>query len=417
MINSKLISRLLIIAYIILSINSYTAWIKWNPFASSLTTTFIQNVIVFIIILYPTFKFRHIYNNFKIKQFRLFNLFFIYTIGLSVYSLLVNTSGIEKQDFASLWFYIQAMLTCVLVYTFILPYWFYKIFRIILKSIPWLLAFLIPIANPENLGGLFGFILRPIIFILIFITILNKKNKFFYLSLTLISIVLSFINDARSNLIIPLVCLCIGLTINKKVISSIYKSAALCFIISPFILAYLGIIGSFNVFETDKYIKNRSVDEGTISDTRTLVYAEVLSSAEKNDNIIWGRGIGRGYESLFQESITRDNNFSSKLGATERHSEVGIHNIFTWGGIIYLFIYTIMFGSVIYFGLYKSNNKYIPAMALYIAFYYFYSWIENFQSFSIIFISSWFIIALCISPYFRGMNNVEFKQYLYKLLN
>lgn len=416
MINSKLISRLLIIAYIILSINSYTAWIRWNPLASSLTVTFIQNVIVFIIILYPTFKFRHIYNNFKIKQFRLFNLFFLYTVGLSVYSLLVNTSGIEKQDFASLWFYIQAMISCVLVYTFTQPYWFYKIFRIILKSIPWLLVFLVLIAKQDNLGGLFGFILRPIIFILIFITILNNKNRLFYLLLTLISIILSFINDARSNLIIPIVCLCIGLTINKKVISSIYKFAALCLIISPFILTYLGVSGSFNIFETDKYIKSKSFDEGTISDTRTFVYMEVFSSALNNDYIVCGRGIGRGYESLFQENITQDVRAKSARSYAERHSEVGIHNIFTWGGIVYVIIYTLMWCSIIYYGMYKSCNRYIYALAFYLAFYFFYSWVENFQSFSISFISSWFMVALCISPHFRKMTNMEFKEYINKLL-
>lgn len=414
-INKKRIVNLLVIAYIVLSINSYTSWLVWNPLATSLTITFIENLIVFIILLFPLFNYGIIKKNHNIKSFCLLNIFILYTIGLSLYSLFTNTSGIVKQDFANLWMYIQAMLSIVIVYTLIFPYWFYKTFRIILKLIPWLLIFLIPIAKEENLGGLFGFIFRPIAFILIFISILNIKNKLLYITLAMITSILSFIYDARSNLIIPIVSLLLGLTINTGFYTSQFKHTIWLCIITPFILFYTGLTGTFNIFETDKYIKGQNISEGTVADTRTFVYTEVLSSATKNSYILWGRGIGRGYESLFQERRSIDNKLVSKRGANERHSEVGIHNIFTWGGVVYLAVYTFMWISIIYYGVYKSKNKYIPAIAFFLGFYFLYSWIENFQSFSITYIYSWLLVALCLSPYFRNMKDKEFKLYIQRI--
>lgn len=408
-VNKKQIINLLVIAYIVLSINSYTAWIVWNPLSTSLTITFIENFIVFIILLFPIFKYGIIKRYHNIRVFYLLNIFILYTIGLSLYSLFANTSSIEKSDFASIWMSIQAMLSIILVYALIAPFWFYKIFRIILKLTPWLLIFLVPIAKEENLGGLFGFIFRPVSFILIFITILNKKNKLFYSALAIATVILSYIYDARSNMIIPVVCLLLGLTINLKIYTSKLKHTVWLFIIAPLILFYTGVTGTFNIFEMDKYIKGQNISEGTISDTRTLVYTEVLSSATKNSYILWGRGIGRGYESLFQERRSIDNKLASKRGANERNSEVGIHNIFTWGGVAYLVIYTFMWISIVYCGIYKSKNKYIPAVAFYLGFYYTYSWIENFQNFSITYLSCWLLVALCLSPYFRNMGDKEFE--------
>ncbi|CCZ49103.1 uncharacterized protein BN750_00974 [Bacteroides sp. CAG:661] len=415
MIDRKFLIKLSIIAYAILSINSYTAWIQWNPLSSSLTMTFIENFFVFIVLLYPGFKYNCISKNYNQKGFGPLNFYILYTIGLSIYSLIVNTSCIEKHDFASLWMSIQAMLSIILVYTLIYPFWFYQIFRIILKLTPWLLICLIPIAKEENLGGLFGFIFRPISFILIFITILNNKNKLFYSALAIATVILSYIYDARSNMIIPVVCFLLGITINLKFYTSKLKHTVWLFIIAPLILFYTGLTGTFNIFEMDKYVKGQNISEGTISDTRTLVYTEVLSSATKNAYTVWGRGIGRGYESLFQERRSFDNKLASKRSANERNSEVGIHNIFTWGGVVYLTVYTFMWISIIYYGVYKSKNNYIPAIAFYLGFYFLYSWIENFQSFSITYIYSWLLVALCLSPYFRNMNNNEFKLYIKRI--
>jgi len=415
MLNQNQIIKLLYIAYIMLSIHSYTGWTTWNPLASTLTFKFIQIIFIFTLLLYPTFKYNHIWKNCRLKSIKIFNIFTIYTIILSIYSLLVNTSKIENVDFALFWMYIQAMLTCIMVYTLINPRWFYISFRIIFKITPWILIGLMPIAKEDYWGGVFGFIFRPLMFILIFISVLNIKNKIFYICLSIITILLSYFYDARSNLIIVIVCLLIGLTINTKIYRSYFKHTVWIFILTPFILFYTGITGIFNIFETDKYLKNSTIKKESLTDTRTLVYFEALNSAVNNNYVIFGRGIGRGYQSAYQEAKTQDIKTASARIANERQSEVGILNIFTWGGIIYIIIFSLMYFNAIYIGVYKSKNKYIRATSYYLVFYYLYSWIENFQSFSITFISSWFIIALCISPYFRNMSNQEFEYYINRL--
>ena len=132
-----------------------------------------------------------------------------------------------------------------------------------------------------------------------------------------------------------------------------------------------------------------------------------------------GRGIGKGYESLFQQRRAEETmsvSNTTDLNASERQSEVGILNIFTWGGIIYVVIYTLFYISVVYYGIYRTKNCFSRNAAIFLAFYYFYSWVENFQSYSIIYLSSFLFIVMTISPYFREMSNYEIKQYIYKLL-
>ena len=393
-------------AYVILCLNSYVGWITWAPWASSLTMMFLLNIIVFIVMLYPLFRYSLIDIRNKIVGLTWLNIYIVYTACLSIYSLLYNVSNLHQCSLIIP--LIQAMLSGLLVYVFIQPYWFFRIVKILLKVIPWLFVFLVPIAKTENLGGLVGFIFRPIVFILILSSIIESKKKNLYVLLALCVMILSLIFNARSNLVLPFVCLMIGYTINNDILYSKIRHLVWLLIILPFILFYLGATGVFNIFEVDNYIKSRPVDEVEFAeDTRTLVYAEVMASAVKNDYFIYGRGIGRGYESAFQE---RRSNSSDAILSAERIAEVGILNIFTWGGLIYVIIYTLMWCSIIYFGVYKSRNRYVRAIGFYLAFYYFYSWVENFQSFSIIYISSWLMVALCLSPYFRNLNNLEFKR-------
>lgn len=405
----------LYVAYCVLFINSYAAWLKFNPLSVNLTMAFAESVLVFIILMRPIFKYGCIKLSCEKKCYSLFNLYVFYTVLLSIYSIIVNTSEIQRSDFSNLWLNIQGMLCCGLVYLMVQPYWFSKIVGFLLKITPWMLALLVIISKPENIGGLYGLILRPIIFVLIFITVMNTKIRILYLTLAISCIIISYIFDARSNIILPIVCLIIGFCINREFLFKCVKPLVWAFVTLPFLLLYLGISGTFNIFEMEQYIKDKSVSEGTITDTRTIVYVEVLSSAINNSYVVWGRGIGRGYESTFQEGRSSDNRNATALSSSERDSEVGIHNIFTWGGIVYVIIYTLMWCSVLYYGVYKSSNRYVRAIGFYLAFYYFYSWIENFQGFSIIFISSWFMVALCLSPYFRKMDDREFKSFLTNL--
>ena len=284
------------------------------------------------------------------------------------------------------------------------------------KLLPVIAIIYMPFAKNGAIGDLMGFLCMPAILSLLLFDGLSTKRKLMWLSLTLLIIFTSYWGDARSHVIKYTIALLLGLTVSWDKFYYKIRHVVWLFIIAPFVLFFLGVTNAFNVFEMDKYINNKSLSEGTIADTRTMVYAEVLYSAVQNKYIVWGRGIGKGYESLFQERRASEDNSATTIQSMERQSEVGIHNIFTWGGIVYFVVYTLMWCSVLFYGVYKSRNRYVRAVGFYLAFYYLYSWVENFQSFSIAFISSWFMVALCLSPYFRRMDDEEFKFYFTKLL-
>lgn len=412
---TKIIINFFYIAYILLAIHSCTTWLVFNPVSNSLTISFIQKIIVFISFLFLLFTKKNLKKGYYSEGLRLFNIFLIYTVFLSLYSLIVNTSGITKYDFIDIFMYIISMFSISLVYVMINPFWFYKILRFVIKITPIMVLFLFTLMKNELIGDIYGFLLRPIYFAIIFIGVLNNKYKILYIGFAISTIILGYNYDARSNAILTIFCLITSLIIFLYNRLSFLRHLAWLMIILPFFFLGLGVSGTFNIFETDKYLETDLKEESMI-DTRTQLYYEVITSAINNNYILFGRGIGRGYESEYQELSNLYNKTATDISSKERHSEAGIHNIFTWGGIVYVLIYTIMWSSIIYNGLYKSKNKYVSGMAIFLSFYYFYSWVENFQSFSIMFISSWFLVAFCLSPYFRKMNDKEICVYIKRII-
>ena len=76
---------------------------------------------------------------------------------------------------------------------------------------------------------------------------------------------------------------------------------------------------------------------------------------------------------------------------------------------MYLLLYFVLQCVVVYMGLKKTNNRYTPILALYVAFYWAFSWVENVQVFSMFYIYSIIIMAMCMSPEFREMDDDEFR--------
>lgn len=402
---------------IFLALTTVGQWLSINWWAPNLTINFIEWCLCFYTLLYPTLKYKYIYKLRKNKAYRFFNLFFIYTIILSIYSLIKYSNQGKLADFANLAVFCMAMLSCVCVYTLSFPQWFNYTCKKLYRYLPIIAIIYMPFAKNQLFGDLMGFLCMPSLLLLCCFKILPRKQKYIWFCFALLIIISSYLGDARSNVIKYGFALIVGYTFFWDKFYTKFKNLIWIFFITPFIFLFLGITNVFNIFETDKYLDSQSFNESTISDTRTTVYEEVLTSAVTNNYIIWGRGIGKGYESNFQEWLTSSNNKSTtKINASERQAESGILNVFTWGGTIYIIIYTLFCISAVFYGIYRSNNRFCRNMAIYFAFYYMYSWIENFQSFSISFISSWFIVASCISPYFRNMTNIEFKEYLNKLL-
>ena len=321
----------------------------------------------------------------------------------------------DRADFSYLMGYNFAMLTCFCVYSFSFPAWFLHACVKLFKWLPLVVLFFVPFLKYGLYGGMMGFWCMPALLLLLFFKDLPYRQKFLWLTFAVVIILLSYYDQTRSNVLKYLVALFLGLTLDWKGFYRRARHVVWLGFLLPIVFCVLGVTNVFNVFQADQYLDSKSFQQGSLDDTRTFLYVEVINSALDNNYVIWGRGIGRGYESLAQERMAAESENVSALRTAERQSEVGIHNIFTWGGVVYLVLFTLMWCSVVYLGVYKSRNRYVRAVGLYLSFYYFYSWVENFQGFHAMFISTWFMVALCLSPYFRGMTDAVFKMFIKSL--
>jgi len=263
-----------------------------------------------------------------------------------------------------------------------------------------------------NTDGFARFV-SPIYYLIIFIPLLSQKWK---IRIVLIAVV-SFFSciDSRSNLI--RILFSFGLMsvyylrhiINKKILEFI---RILLFII-PFSLFILAVSGIFNVFDMDSYIKGdysytentktgENEDQSFTSDTRTFIYEEEIRSGIIRNTWLFGESAVAGYisETFFESIYTGGSKGRSA-------SEVGILNIFNSLGLIGVVIYTLVFFYASFLCVNRSRNYICKLLGIFIAFKWFYSWIEEFTDFDMNYFFLWLIIGLCFSESFRTMTNKE----------
>lgn len=113
--------------------------------------------------------------------------------------------------------------------------------------------------------------------------------------------------SARSNLIrlTVAVALCLSfwwISRHQHIISTIHKALT----VLPFFLLFLGLSGTFNVFDMDSYVSSKveiknseGKKENLLADTRTGLYKECLSSMEKKGSLIFGEGGCGKYHSIW----------------------------------------------------------------------------------------------------------------------
>ncbi len=264
----------------------------------------------------------------------------------------------------------------------------------------------------------YGVYLIPISFILLFLPLLTKKWKIAMLCFAVVGITASF--AARSNVIKFVVPFALGILyflkpfVGKKLLG---LSRTLLMSL-PIVLLFLGLTGKFNVFKISDYVtgdyetSNTGTDEkeNLTADTRTGLYAEVISSAILNDYVWWGRTPARGNDSLLFGSQIEEQTSTGKL---ERYvNEVSVLNVFTWTGLIGLVLYFLVFSRASYLALYKSKSWYMKIVAVYVCFRWSYAWVEDFSRFDLSYIFLWIIIGMCYSPSFRNMTDGEFKYWV-----
>lgn len=277
---------------------------------------------------------------------------------------------------------------------------------------------LLPYMQYETVGRF----LVPFSFVLIFWPFLKKKWMLIVLLFSSFVVIYGSMG-ARSSIVRFAFSAAISLTfimpwlLNKLFFRLFCLS---CFVV-PFVLFWYGINGEFNVWELveDSELSNvearnsfNSEDNDELekeklgADTRTFLYVEVLTSAMKNDYVIEGRSLARGYDSdAFGET-------DLVKGRGERlDSEVSILNVFTHMGVIGVVLYFFVFFGAYWKVRKNSKNRYMRAICMCVAFRWVFAWVEDFGRFDLNNIYLWILITMCYSPYFLEMNDKQFKSF------
>lgn len=359
---------------------------------------FVVCALLLTIMIYPVLKEKLYFRDAALHPYMWFML---YTIGLVVVSAFV----VEGRD--GLQFLIPnsiAMLCFAIVPAMATKDHLVPVLQTLFHVLPFMCVFFS--------GGLYllNMVLIPYAILALFISEFKGPKGWILLAITLLVCVISYINVDRALLVKMAVALAIGyasaymMCLFDKWVAAV----SVGLLVIPFLFVILFLTGRFNVFEFNKYISNARHDEsGMYDDTRTGVYEEVIASAVDNNYVWFGRSLSRGYDTEFILGRFKDMEYSKQT--MERGSEVAALNLFTWGGVVYLLLFFLWQCNVVYVGLKKTNNRYTPILALYVAFYWAFSWVENVQVFSMFYIYAIIIMAMCMSPEFREMNDDEFR--------
>jgi hypothetical protein len=246
----------------------------------------------------------------------------------------------------------------------------------------------------------------------LFLPVLTFRWKVILLALSIFVIFIDL--NARSNVIKFSVPILLSLIYYPRfyISTKLFEWVRKILFIVPILLFCLAVTDVFNVFNMDDYISGEfktaettvegmSLDADLKADTRSFIYDEVLSTAEKYNSWLIGRSPARGYDSDWfgEEDMT---------GRWERPgSEVAILNIFTWTGIVGVVLYLMVFYKASYLAINHSNNTFSQILGLFIAFRWLYAWVEDINYFTLTTVFLWFMIGLCYSKSFRGMTNKE----------
>lgn len=264
------------------------------------------------------------------------------------------------------------------------------------------------------------FYLGPVFVIGCFLPYLPKKWRYIIGGLLLLMLVIDLSNrsqviKAAAVLLMSIVVLFRGY-IKDWIIKTFHWA---CYII-PIVLLTMGLTGIFNIF-TDlsshegKYVEEKVVDgevveEDLASDTRTFIYIEVINSALRHDYVWTGRTPARGNDSEFFGAYNAEDLGTGKY---ERHANELCHlNVFTWLGLIGLFLYSLIYLRSSFLAVYRSNSISMQILGVFIAFRWAYGWVEDVNNFDIANLALWMMIAMGLSKQFRSMTNTEFKQWV-----
>ena len=137
----------------------------------------------------------------------------------------------------------------------------------------------------------------------------------------------------------------------------------------------------------------------------------MASSSLKDGCILLGRTPAQGYETSFQ--MSQDERQSYRDQKRRAWCEPVLLNIFAWTGVVGLFLYTGFYWQASYLAIYRSNNRWMKLLGVFVAFRWLWGWLEDTNfNLDIMNISLWMMIAMCYSSRFRAMTDGELHEWV-----
>lgn len=352
----------------------------------------------------------------RINKWYILNSYLIYSVLILFYSFFVSNSYDQYRYILTVYFPSIALSTFSILG--IKPFLVFKFFK-------YYIYISMPISLILYFSGIDG--MSDFTHYLSFIYILILLMPFLEFKWNIIIVffsVLSFFYDlgSRSNLfnlgfvsfLLMVNCFNYNLKIN------ILKFLRIFFIFSPFVFLLSSFIFKNTIFKTfegftiDYSITGKSDNELSLStDTRSDVYKDAISSVLNEKYLLFGLSAGR-YHKTFLKNVDAEGYYDfykkGRLG-----SEVGILEYLLRGGLIYVFIITLIHFYASKFGLFNSRNILSKFFAVFIAFRFFFLFIEGQPILNLSNISIFLVIGLCLNKVFRNFSDLEIKIHLNKI--
>lgn len=285
-----------------------------------------------------------------------------------------------------------------------------------------LLLLLIPIMGSDG----YGKYLSPYTLVALFFPLLNWKMKILVLIGLVLTLTLAL--DSRSDVLKYSLCFLIGALFGIKHVlyhsKYVVRFLHMTFLLLPFVLSATAVTGIFNIFSMQEElgIEEHQIESSdgemtnALGDTRTFLYVEEIESAIKNNYVLFGRSLARGYDNvLFGTNYTDE--MKGSHPAERASCEVNILNIFNYMGIVGCIAYFLVLIVASSLAVYKSRNFYMPILGFYVSFRWAFGFIEDFTRFDLNMLFLWAMIGMCLSPYFRNMSNRHFSYWIKTLFS
>ena len=392
-----------------ISVSSVLAWCSLP-----IGNTFIWWLIYTAILLIYYVIWRKARNNIGVV-----NLFLCIVLSSVVYALVDRVEN--YWDYKLLYSNLMVFMLPLAAYAYANPSLLPKTLRLYLSFAPWLLIALWPFLESDA----FGRFLVPYSFMALFLSELNKKNKLLVFIALLVTLIYGI--DSRSDVLKFAVCIFFGICFYFQQVEHLLfrfiKIGRYVLLLAPFVFFGLAATGTFNVLKIDEELgydgkytlgKNeRGDDISALQDTRTFLYLEEIQSAISQNYWLQGNSLARGYRSLY---FGGDADKEMGLSRGERQScEVSILNVFNYFGLVGCVAYFFVFFAASYKAIYKSRNRYVPVIGLYVAFRWSFAWLEDFSKFDLNYLFLWIMIGICFSPLYRNMTDEDFKRWVHSI--